>query len=216
MTATPFAADPALAQRRLVQLFSTTVLEHRWPDDGGLNDRLRAVILAQERQDAGELRSNAGGWHSRSDLELWAGEPGQELIRRVSAQISQATALHYRQTAGKDAIRWRLTLWANVNRNGDFNRVHIHPGCIWSGVYYVDAGDSEPEARTTSGAFVLQHPNPGAAMSFFPELTPQSHAVPPRAGLCLVFPSDLPHQVYPYRGSRPRISVAFNATREAV
>jgi len=40
--------------------------------------------------------------------------------------------------------------------------------------------------------------------------------VQPRAGLCLVFPSYLPHEVYPYRGSRPRISVAFNARREAV
>ncbi len=213
MTETSVAADPALEKKRVAQLFGTPVLEHQWADDSGLNDRLRAVILAQEQQDGGEQRSNAGGWHSKGDFDRWAGEAGQALIGRIGAQINQATALYYRQTGGKDAIRWRLTLWANVNRTGHFNRVHIHPGCTWSGVYYVDAGDPD---TADSGAFVLQHPNLGAVMSFFPDLTPQSYAVQPRAGLCLVFPSYLPHEVYPYRGSRPRISVAFNARREAM
>ena len=213
MTETSVAADPALEKKRVAQLFGTPVLEHQWADDSGLNDRLRAVILAQEQQDGGEQRSNAGGWHSKGDFDRWAGEAGQALIGRIGAQINQATALYYRQTGGKDAIRWRLTLWANVNRTGHFNRVHIHPGCTWSGVYYVDAGDPD---TADSGAFVLQHPNLGAVMSFFPDLTPQSYAVQPRAGLCQVFPSYLPHEVYPYRGSRPRISVAINARREAM
>jgi len=210
---TAVASDPGLAQKPLARLFATPVLEYEWPESATLNDRLRAVILGQEEKDSGELRSNAGGWHSKGDLDRWAGPAGQELISRIGAQINQATALYYRQTGGKDAIRWRLTLWANVNRTGHFNRVHIHPGCTWSGVYYVDAGDPD---TADSGAFVLQHPNLGAVMSFFPDLTPQSYAVQPRAGLCLVFPSYLPHEVYPYRGSRPRISVAFNARREAV
>lgn len=215
MTETPVVADPALAQKRLAQLFATPVLEYEWPESAALNERLRTVILAQEQKDGGEVRSNAGGWHSKGDLDRWAGPAGQELIGRVGAQINQATGLYYKQTNGKDAIRWRLTLWANVNRNGQFNRVHIHPGCTWSGVYYVDPGDAPADGMADSGAFVLQHPNLGAVMSFFPDLTPQSFAVQPRPGLCLVFPSYLPHEVYPYRGQRPRISVAFNARREA-
>jgi uncharacterized protein (TIGR02466 family) len=28
-------------------------------------------------------------------------------------------------------------MWANINPPGGFNRTHIHPNSLWSGVYYV-------------------------------------------------------------------------------
>jgi uncharacterized protein (TIGR02466 family) len=28
-------------------------------------------------------------------------------------------------------------MWANINPPGGFNRAHIHPNSLWSGVYYV-------------------------------------------------------------------------------
>jgi hypothetical protein len=36
----------------------------------------------------------------------------------------------------------------------------------------------------------------------------------PEAGLMVLFPSYLPHMVYPHKGGRPRISIAFNLRRE--
>ena len=31
-------------------------------------------------------------------------------------------------------------MWANINRKGEGNAFHSHPGAFWSGVYYVDDG----------------------------------------------------------------------------
>ena len=51
-------------------------------------------------------------------------------------------------------------------------------------------------------------------MTFFPGLTPDYHAFRPVLGLMFVFPSYLGHEVQPYGGDRPRISIAFNVKRE--
>ena len=31
------------------------------------------------------------------------------------------------------------TMWSIINPPGSANRAHIHPGCTWSGVYYIQA-----------------------------------------------------------------------------
>jgi uncharacterized protein (TIGR02466 family) len=201
-----------LDEKRLTHLFTTPVLLHHWPTD--LNAALKDVILGRQRSDGGTSYSNVGGWHSSADFEAWSGKPGARLVEMVGAQINQATAEHYRTFQGKGGLVWRITLWANVNRAGDYNRSHIHPGATWSGVYYVDEGDPPPEDRPEAGMLVLHHPNVAAAFGFFPELTPTTHAIRPRAGLMVVFPATLSHEVRPYLGERPRISVAFNAKIE--
>ena len=35
--------------------------------------------------------------------------------------------------------------WANIVRNGSHHKIHNHPDCDWSGVYYVAVG--EPDAN---------------------------------------------------------------------
>lgn len=203
-----------LEQKRLTHVFTTPILEHQWEDVGGLNAALAEVILTRAKTDSGTRYSNVGGWHSTADFETWAGAPGKTLIDMVGAQINQATAEIYRLFGGKGRILWRITLWANVNRAGDFNRSHIHPGATWSGVYYVDAGEPAPAERPDSGLLVLHHPTVASAFGFFPQLTPTAHPVRPKAGLMVVFPATLAHEVRPYLGQAPRISVAFNAKIE--
>ena len=46
------------------------------------------------------------------------------------------------------------TMWSIVNPPGSANRAHVHPGCLWSGVYYIQAPEGAGniefiEPRTT-------------------------------------------------------------------
>ena len=204
---------PDTSKLKLQHLFTTPTIEHVWSDADQLNDDLRAVILRKEHESPGENRSNVGGWHSVGNFDQWGGEPGQELIRRIGELVNTATGRYYELYGGKEPIRWRITTWANVSRRGDYNRGHVHPGCTWSGVYYVDAGDAQANDKD-SGLLVLVHPVGAATMTFFPGLTPDYHAFKPISGLMVAFPSYLSHEVQPYRGDRPRISIAFNIKRE--
>ena len=204
-----------LKDKKLIHLFSTPIMEYRWEDSDDLNRRLTDVILEKERASGGKVMSNVGGWHSEANFEQWAGDAGQELIHRVGTLVNHATREYDKLYGGKEAIRWRLTLWANVNRDGDFNQGHIHPGATWSGVYYVDAGAPSAD-RNDNGVLALAHPGAAAAMVFFPEITPHRHVIVPQSGLMVLFPSYLSHQVYPYWGDRPRISIAYNIKREKI
>ena len=105
-------------------------------------------------------------------------------------------------------------MWANISGPGHSNQTHCHTGALWSGVYYVDAGGEK-----VGGELILEDPRFPMNQMYIPglvtrnadgEATPSQHAVIPRAGLMVLFPSWLRHSVRPYRGTGERISVAFN------
>jgi uncharacterized protein (TIGR02466 family) len=124
-----------------------------------------------------------------------------EVTRRVLAENNQPWR----------PMRWTLHAWANVNRPGDFNRVHTHAGSTWSGTYYVDAGDPDGD----EGAPIhLLDPCQGRANTFLSGLVATTFLQRPQAGLMILFPSYVPHMVYTHRGKRPRISIAFNMRKE--
>ena len=40
-------------------------------------------------------------------------------------------------------------MWSIINVPGSFNRSHIHPDCLWSGVYYVQAPEGAGQIEFT-------------------------------------------------------------------
>ena len=108
-------------------------------------------------------------------------------------------------------IEWRTECWANVNRRGQANKLHTHPGCFWSGTYYVDDGG------------VAEDPSLGGEFEFFdprgvgpllgeteravlaPGVTQSSPLVRPRTGMMVLFPSWMPMACAPI-AARRRVS----------
>ena len=77
-------------------------------------------------------------------------------------------------------MQWSFQAWANVSRAGDSHASHTHPGSTWSGVYYVDAGETSGEE---GAAIELIDPCLGRSSTFFPFLLPSSLGVRPVPGL---------------------------------
>jgi uncharacterized protein (TIGR02466 family) len=194
--------------------FVVPIVRHVWDDSASLNQALAEAILAQEARSAGSSKSNVGGWQSSQDFLAWTGDAGRMLAARMVEMANHATAQLLARLGTEKArsaqFSWKIAIWANVNRAGDYNKVHLHPGATWSGVYYVDAGDSGAEG----GRLSLMDPSPAAQMTFLTGLLRPTLEVTPVAGLMVLFPSYLPHMVHPYRGERPRISIAFNAHKD--
>ena len=202
-----------LQRARFGSLFATPLLEHVWSDGLALNTALRDAILAQASRDVGKTRTNLGGWHSEPGTLDFCGPAGERLIGYMRAMTQEATSRVYAQyDTVLEPLNWVLSAWANVNRKGDSNTMHTHPGATWSGVYYVDDGQSSPDEEAT--AIVLSDPNPTRTGTFFPDITGTAFQIRPRPGLMILFPSYLPHAVPPHRGDRPRISIAFNVRKE--
>jgi uncharacterized protein (TIGR02466 family) len=101
-------------------------------------------------------------------------------------------------------------MWANINYKGGFNRPHLHPNALFSGVYWVKA----PEK---SGSLMLYEPRPGAQCTMPnrkkgklpPQLWREIHYTP-KAGMMVMFPAWLWHEVRPNESNDIRISVSFN------
>jgi uncharacterized protein (TIGR02466 family) len=202
-----------LETARFGNLFATPMLSHIWADSAELNAQLRDCILDQARRHPGAARTNMGGWHSEPGLLEFCGEVGARLIDRMDAMVKEATLRLYAEFGHPpQRASWTLSAWANVNRRGDHNQLHTHPGATWSGVYYIDHGEADLTDQAT--AIHLYDPNPARANLFFPELSTSNIVFRPEPGLMILFPSYVPHEVPPHRGERERISIAFNVRRE--
>jgi len=196
-------------------LFATPVITVLLDNYASLNESLKSKIYDQERVDAGLQKSNFGGWHSKDDMMAWAPQESSTLLQAAIASITPYTSdVH---PAGKRDFEFDANMWANINRKGHANNGHNHPGCLWSGTYYVDSGH-EGE-NYVGGEFIVEDPRFPMNAMYMPNLVtrgqdgePQSaqHSIKPKSGMMVLFPSWLRHSVRPYLGSMDRISVAFN------
>jgi uncharacterized protein (TIGR02466 family) len=192
---------------QLEYVFSTPIFSHVLRGVETLNAQLRELILEMEHSGSGIARSNQGGWQSAPDFFRLERQPIAALERYIGHAINIATL---RVTAQPNLkLRVELNGWAAVNRNGHYNTTHVHPLATWSGVYYVDPGDERP--KDSSGLLEFVHPIAASVMTFFPHVLPSARVVQPKAGMVVIFPSYLQHNVRVYRGERPRVCVPFNA-----
>jgi len=203
---------PDFSTTRHANLFTTPLFTHVWEDGSELNPLLRERILAHEAEHRGLAKSNRGGWHSETGQLEFCGDPGRRLVGHMRDLADEATrrvlAAHVQDVP---PCSWTLSAWVNVNRSGDFNKVHVHPGSTWSGTYYVDTG--EPADGDGGAPLHLFDPCPGRSTTFLP-VVPASVYIHPKPGLMVLFPSYVPHMVFPHSGASARISIAFNLRKE--
>ncbi len=195
---------------RVIKAFSTPLATYRIDDCAPLNAELKRIVLAAEQCSPSLGRSNIGGWRSDNNFLTTSAPALEVLLEHVQSAVMQLI----KTTAGEHGFTGYLKIsgWANVLRNGNYNTIHNHPDSAWSGVYYVDVG-SQSEQYPLSGLLELIDPRPGVDMVSVPG-TPfgQPVRIQPEAGLMLLFPSWLQHQVHPYVGGEARISIAFNVS----
>jgi len=99
--------------------------------------------------------------------------------------------------------------WANVLESGDYSYPHCHYDSQASLVYYLDPGDQDPKEKL-SGRFHFSDPRIPYCCSTHPERPTRGLLPDIRPGTLLMFPSEFVHFVHPYRGQRPRITLAWN------
>lgn len=184
-------------------IFPTVLLRRRLDSVAPLNGRLREIVLEREARDPGIVASNVDGWHSEADLMEWDYPEIGVLTRAfIESGVKMTRASLPPGLDGDIDVRFHGGCWANVLRDGGYNKIHNHPGAVWSGCYYVSVGNPDPEPEC-NGCIEFQDPRPG-------NIYGGKEAIRPEAGLLLIFPGWLNHFVNPYKGTGERISIAFN------
>ena len=203
---------------KVARYFPTLIFSVKIPDSEVLNAHLIEAIYAErERDKSGVRKSNfpeLGGWHSHVKLHK------DDRFAGLVQHVDEAAAMMCRELGYHRSYRLRIgTMWSIINPPGGLNRAHIHPGCIWSGVYYV-------QAPRNSGRIEFIDPRTQNLMSsaeYIPDTKRPRHCwtkvqYKPVAGKMLIFPSWLYHSVDPNRSkakgkSADRIIVSFNLSQ---
>ena len=183
--------------------FPTPVYIQEIPNAVELNQYLEQKILQWSQQNKGVSKTNAGGWHSTTDMNQK--EEYNVLTKELFAMQNKIFTKEF--LTQKPVLG---NMWANINYPGNANRPHLHPNSLFSGVYWVKA----PEK---SGSLMLYEPRPGVQCTMPnrkegklpPELWREVHYTP-RAGTAVMFPAWLWHEVKLNESNDTRISVSFN------
>ena len=145
-------------------------------------------------------RSNRGGWNS--DVKLFQ-EPDFAPLR---ATVTELVKHAMTQCGQKGSWQVSMAGWANMHDSGGYNTLHMHPGHLLSGVYYLKV---PPKA----GNIVFRDPKYAAIMTGISGDKPFSRnfeSVQPQEGQMLLFPSWLEHRVEENHSDETRVSIAFN------
>jgi uncharacterized protein (TIGR02466 family) len=186
------------------QFFPTTVYGKDLQLD---NNTLAQHIIQWSQQDQGVKKTNMNGWHSTTDMhtKLEYKVLVDELYK-MQHEIFQEEWLDRKPMLGN--------MWANINYSGGYNRPHVHPNCLFSGVYYVK---TQPQC----GELVVNDPRPGiqTMMPTRKSGQPPKHLwreahIEPIQGRLIMFPAWLWHCVEPNQSNDMRISVSFNFVQE--
>jgi uncharacterized protein (TIGR02466 family) len=101
------------------------------------------------------------------------------------------------------------TVWTIRQESGDYQEMHNHPDGHISGIIYITAPELDEETKTTTDSQILfQLPQARDIRRF----VMQDHwKYTPTPGTVIVFPSHIPHTVYPWKGPGSRMVMAFDA-----
>ena len=182
------------------QFFPTNI----YGKDVKLDNRLfEKEIIEWSKRDSGVKKTNMNGWHSKTEMHLKS--EYQQLVQelyKMQEEIYQEEWLDRQPKLGN--------MWANINYSGGYNRPHVHPNCLFSGVYYI-------KTPPNCGRLVCQDPRPGiqTCMPNRKKGQPPKHLwrevnLQPQENRAIMFNSWLWHTVEPNKSNEDRISVSFN------
>ena len=179
--------------------------------------RLLPAIMAMEGRNGSVYKSNKGGWQSVPDLldHRWSVPALAELEAVLHTGISAflqrggAGSVLEREATGAVLDTEIHEAWVGINRPGNSNTVHLHPGSHISGVFYVSVPGGGG-GGASGGRLTLHDPRGPVSPSWGGPFS-----LDPGDGDLVVFPSWLEHHVEPHRDPRglgqPRVIVSFNA-----
>ena len=113
--------------------FPTPVYIQEIPNAVELNQHLEKNILQWNKEDPkGVSKTNVNGWHSATNMnEKKEYNPLMKELFAMQDKIFTKEFLTLKPVLGN--------MWANINYKGGFNRPHLHPNALFSGVYWIKA-----------------------------------------------------------------------------
>jgi len=100
------------------------------------------------------------------------------------------------------------SIWTIKQQQGDYQEMHSHPGGNLSGNIYIQTPELHPDSKPSDSQILFRLSQTKDITKFIMndtwKFTPQQASV-------ILFPSHIPHTVYPWKGTGYRTVMAFDA-----
>jgi Putative 2OG-Fe(II) oxygenase len=100
-----------------------------------------------------------------------------------------------------------VSIWTIRQTSGDYQEMHTHPAGNLSGNMYISAPELEPSAAPSDSQILFRLPQTRDIGKF---IMNDTWKYTPTPGTVILFPSHLPHTVYPWKGQGTRTVMAFD------
>jgi hypothetical protein len=101
-----------------------------------------------------------------------------------------------------------VSAWTIRQFEGDYQEMHCHPGGHLSGNIYISAPEFAVGSLPSDGQILFRLPQTKDVSKFVMQ---DVWKYTPTPGTVILFPSNLPHTVYPWKGTGHRTVLAFDA-----
>ena len=188
-------------------VFRTNLIDKGYITKKQLDAMKKECYTMRKEDPVGRNRSNnSSGWQSNdgvNDRPIF-----QSLLNGVEKVFDNELFPFF---MGEQKNEYKVdhgNYWVNINYQNSYNNAHTHPGCWYSGAFYVHM----PENSRQDGLiqFLTGH---SKHMSDFPHMSRRDadhFGLIPQDGDLLLFPSAMLHFVEPHTTDFERISIAFN------
>ena len=196
-----------MSYNNILKLFPQPVFKYQIDNYKNINEELTKYIYELNNKDnIGVNKSNINGWHSRafdfSDKE--------NIPNKFYSQINSYIENVFSKLGWEyDKTKIKCTsMWAIINKKGNFNIEHTHPNNYLSAAYYVKAPDNCGNFKASNPNILSRHIR--AKTKQANELNSNSASIKINEGDLLIFPAYLPHSVEENKSDEDRVIVSFN------
>ena len=164
---------------------------------------IKDVYYEKNNNPEGRKLSNVGGWQSDS--------VGVEQCKsRFIQKIMIESLTGFKPMSNKTYMK--VEGWTNVNKPGDFNRLHHHPVSELSGVVWIKIPPNSGHIRFVDPQLFSRYKELDSYTEEFQKSTNSfmTYNFYPKEGTMIIFPSFLQHEVTENKSSEDRISYSFN------
>lgn len=165
------------------------------------NTELKKFAYDRKKSDPGRTVSNYNGYQSN---DIQAGDHAQ--IDKLVEYLNQEVAACAKQV-GLPQLQIQ-NIWININPPGAYNELHHHQDAVFSGVYYVEAGENQGNIQFERTDGAEYHIPQRIEQETYYSCTRATYKC--KTNALYIFPGWLKHSVQGNRSNTDRISISFN------
>ena len=192
----------------ILPVFPSLIIREKIEDYDKYKDELILYAYEQEKKDPDGLKNSKNlGWQSQHKYANSQNPVSSIVINLIKSILNNKNVFNI-----KDLSKAKMQMWININKPGDYNTRHNHPGSDLSGVFWV-------KSLQKSGNLTFYSPNVMTQMEQINSIKDEigkklfitpTFQIEPLEGVIVLFPSDLSHAVQKNNSDEDRISVSFN------